>query len=147
MANGRSPEIEKLLRADSLVDDPPIQNAEKTRKGKKVHWVSTQAVRGPHDDPEKMAACQVFTATMTEFYIGANEQRSPLISSSIYELLYGQGPRAIRKEKFTERPNEHPSFTWYHLPANNVSYKRRKSVLSSLLLFTDLPNYDIDGMG
>lgn len=121
---------QELLRSGSMVEGPTI--AEKNRNGKKVaQLVPTHSFKAPRDNPAKMAACRMFTATMIEFYIEGKERRSPPISTSIYELLYGKGPRAICKEKFTEKPDESPSFTWYHMPANNVSSRR---CLLSLLL-------------
>lgn len=150
MAIGKNPEIQKLLRSGSLVEGPPI--AEKNRKGKKVRWVSTQSVKAPRDNMEKMAACRMFTATMIEFYIDGSERRSPPISSSIYELLYDKGPRVIRQEKFTERPDESPSFTWYHMPANNVSDERFDefqflSPRTHTHIYANSADSNTDGMG
>lgn len=147
MAIGNNPDIENLLRSGSLVDGPPIRNAEKARKGKRVQWVSTQTVRAPRDNPAKMAACRIFTATMIEFYIDGNERRSPPIPTSIHELLYDKGPRAIRKEKFTERPDQSPSFTWYHLPANNVSFERVDVFHFASFPCANFADCNTDGMG
>lgn len=127
MAIGQDSDIQKLLQAGYLIDGPSIDDSEKLRKGKQVQWVIKKTVRAPRNDPEKMAACRIFIATMVEFYINGHEKRSPPISSTIYELLYGKGPRAIRRERSTESSAQTPSFTWYHLPANNVSVFRYES--------------------
>lgn len=134
MAVGKDFNIQKLLLSGWMIDGPPVDYSGEIRKGKNVQWVIKPTVRAPRHNSAKVEACQTFCATMVEFYIGRNERRSPPISASIFELLYGKGPRAICKERFTKSPGKDPSFTWYHLPANNVSLAKYQRIRNRAML-------------
>jgi ankyrin repeat protein len=65
-------------------------------------------------------ACFGFEATIVDFYIDDRERRIQ-VSSSVYELLYGRGPKEILStEQQSKMVGKRPDFRWYHLPANNV---------------------------
>ena len=107
-------ELAALLRSSFLLEGPAIQK-EESNQGE-PQFVILPAPRG---HSEKMA-CRIFEATMVEFYIEDREQRHQA-SAPIFDVLYGDGPESILA---SGRPKSvagrRPSFTWYHLPANNV---------------------------
>jgi ankyrin repeat protein len=70
----------------------------------------------PQTDRNKMVACQGFDAIVTEFYTSGEQEVMTQQTPSIYALLYSHGPGAFR----SKMGDEAPTFTWYHLPANNV---------------------------
>jgi hypothetical protein len=74
------------------------------------------------DDMTQVSAAQSMQATIVGFFIGRREQRSRPISVSVYDLIYGNGPDALFKT-YTVNAQSEPTFTWYHLPANNVSVR------------------------
>ncbi len=107
-------ELVTLLHSGFLLQGPAIQQENSKQGG--PQFVILPAPRG---NSEKMA-CRVFEATMVEFYIEDREQRHQA-SAPIFNVLYGDGPESILA---SGRPKsvsgKRPSFTWYHLPANNV---------------------------
>ena len=70
------------------------------------------------EDHDRVVACHGFEAFKTDFFLTQGEQRTPITNPvSIHELLYSSGPESFWSRSKT---NHKPSFTWYHLPANNV---------------------------
>lgn len=106
----------ELLREDHLLQGPEIGPKKKTSEPEFKH------VHPPTepDDTAQLSAAQSMQATIVTFFIGPREQRSQPIYVSVYDLLYGRGPDAIL-ETFTANARSSPTFTWYHIPANNVS--------------------------
>lgn len=106
-----------LLEDDHLLQGPEIGPRQRSSKLQLL-------VRPPEepDDTTQLSAAQSMQATIVTFFIGRREQRSQPISVSVYELLYGKGPDALA-ETYTANATTSPTFTWYHLPANNVSMR------------------------
>lgn len=107
-----------LLREDHLLQGPEIGPKQRSSKlqFKFVH---------PPAEPEnaaQLSAAQSMQATIVSFFIGRREQRSQPISVSVHDLIYGQGPDAVSKT-YTTSARSSPTFTWYHIPANNVSFR------------------------
>ncbi|KAH6621147.1 hypothetical protein B0J18DRAFT_431690 [Chaetomium sp. MPI-SDFR-AT-0129] len=113
-------EVRALLRDGLLLEGPAIgQEKEKSRA---PPVVVPRAFPPPRDNRAKMAACRTFQATIVEFYSEDREQRYQQ-SASIYDLLYKKGPEAILKAGRPESvTGKTPTFTWYHLPANNMEW-------------------------
>lgn len=107
-----------LLREDHLLQGPEIGPRKRSSKPefKFVHPPAEP------DDAVQLSAAQSMQATIVTFFIGRREQRSQPISVSVYDLLYGRGPDAISKT-YTANARSSPTFTWYHIPANNVSVR------------------------
>ncbi len=107
-------ELAALLHSGFLLEGPAIKK-EKSKQREPQSGI----LPAPRRNSEKMA-CRIFEATMVEFYIGDREQRHQA-SAPVFNVLYGEGPESIlasgRPKSVAER---RPSFTWYHLPANNV---------------------------
>lgn len=105
-----------LLREDHLLQGPEIGPRQRSSQPefKFVHPPAEP------DDAAQLSAAQSMQATIVTFFIGRREQRSQPISVSVYDLLYGKGPDAISKP-YTTNAKSSPTFTWYHIPANNVS--------------------------
>ncbi|KAK4122890.1 ankyrin [Parathielavia appendiculata] len=114
-------ELAALLSSALLQQGPEITK----EKGKRPHDapppIVPRALPAPRHNPDKMHACRCWEATMIEFYTEGREQRYQQ-SASIYDLLYGKGPKAVLDAKRPGRVvGETAKFTWYHLPANNPS--------------------------
>lgn len=107
-----------LLREDHLLQGPEIGPKQRSSK------LQFKFVRPPEepDDTTQLSAAQSMQATIVNFFIGRREQRSQPISVSIYDLLYGKGPDGVSKT-YTASARSSPTFTWYHIPANNVSVR------------------------
>lgn len=105
-----------LLREDHLLQGPEI--GPKPRSSK----LQFKFVRPPEEpkDTTQLSATQSMQATIVNFFIGRREQRSQPISVSVHDLLYGKGPDGVSKT-YTANARSSPTFTWYHIPANNVS--------------------------
>lgn len=100
-----------VLNTVPLIEGPPILPSRANQK------LSVPIIEG---DVNILNACLGFEATIVDFYIGDRERRVQ-VSSSVYELLYGQGPKGIMSsEHQTKMAGKQPDFRWYHLPANNV---------------------------
>jgi ankyrin repeat protein len=108
-----------LLRTGPVLEGPAITS----NKGKprEVPPVTPIPHAPPRSNPAKIAACQAFEATIIEFYTEEREQRYQQ-SATMYDLLYGKGPEEILRERRDQSLQaRQANFTWYHLPANNVS--------------------------
>lgn len=107
-----------LLREDHLLQGPEIRPKQRSSK------LQFKFVRPPEEpnDTTQLSAAQSMQATIVNFFIGRREQRSQPISVSIYDLLYGKGPDGVSKT-YTASARSSPTFTWYHIPANNVSVR------------------------
>jgi ankyrin repeat protein len=107
-------ELAALLLSGFLLEGPAIKKEKSKQREPQLGILPA-----PRRNSEKMA-CRIFEATMVEFYIGDREQRHQA-SAPVFNVLYGEGPESIlasgRPKSVAER---RPSFTWYHLPANNV---------------------------
>lgn len=119
----------RILRQNYLLEGPEIGV-------KKSHpELRFRFVRAPEKpkNVHKLAACEVINATVIQFFIGHHEQRSQPISVSVHDLIYGKGPNLLFQSPpisplvglpaspRSERMDRgQPSFTWYHIPANNV---------------------------
>jgi hypothetical protein len=114
-------DIAALLRSGLLLEGPAIEKEGRAKKQQDMRFVdSSQVFPPPGENPAKMAACKAFEATIIEFYTEDREQRYQQ-SAPIYELLYGKGPQGILDPDRPETvAGKRASFTWYHLPANNV---------------------------
>lgn len=111
--------IVALLQRDYLLSGP------KTAPRMDQSTQSARRVRCPRppslEEPEKLRACNAFDASIVQFFIGETEQRSKPVAVPVYDLLYGKGPVSIMADAHQHSgTDEKPSFTWYHLPANNV---------------------------
>lgn len=121
-------EITKILNQNFLLQGPKIGAKRSVPEPQPMN------VRAPEKPREyKLAACEVFQAEVVQFFIGRHEQRSQPVRVSIYELIYGKGPDALFSPPLMSPPlaspdssrasntaRGKPTFTWYHLPANNV---------------------------
>lgn len=126
-------ELLRILRLDHLIQGPEIG----VRKSDpELHFRYVRLPERPKD-PDKVAACEAVHAEVVQFFIGRREERSQPVSVSIYDLIYGKGPDAVFHPAPTsppfdssgsprpEKPNmRQPTFTWYHIPANNVRFSR-----------------------
>lgn len=115
-----------LLRRDHLLQGPQI-GPEQRSPEPQVKFVRPPA---EPDDTAQLSAVQSMQATIVTFFIGHREQRSRPISVSVYDLLYGQGPDAASKT-YNADARSSPRFTWYHMPANNVSVEASRCFLGS----------------
>ncbi|KAK2613268.1 hypothetical protein N8I77_000191 [Diaporthe amygdali] len=119
----------KILRQNYLLQGPEI-GAKKSDPELRFRYV--RAPDEPKSD-DKKAACKAIQAEVVQFFIGRREERSQPLVVSVYELIYGKGPDALfnppamspppgspigsRKDRGTKGQ---PTFTWYHIPANNI---------------------------
>jgi hypothetical protein len=55
---------------------------------------------------------------MFDFFTGGEHEQMIPKTAPVRELLYSHGPGALRSQLGTDDP----SFTWYHLPSNNVRW-------------------------
>jgi hypothetical protein len=75
----------------------------------------------PPTDPKRRHACTHFRATLAEFFlIGGKEKRNLEKHSSVFDVLYGQGPESILDDVRDSGVTEKPTCRWFHIPANNV---------------------------
>ncbi len=75
------------------------------------------------DDLRKQRACRGFDITMVDFYLGDGAEVRLPITASVHTVLYGDGPAALLKSAREDaRMLEEPDFTWYHIPANNLTW-------------------------
>lgn len=121
-------EITEILKQNFLLQGPKIGAKRIVSEPKPTH------VRAPEKPGEyKLAACEAFQAEVVQFFIGRREQRSQPVRMSVYELIYGKGPDALFSPPLMSPPlaspdssrasnttRGKPTFTWYHIPANNV---------------------------
>lgn len=84
--------------------------------------------RAPPRGSMKWLACNNFEATVIQFHLSEKEERYQK-NVSIHELLYGKGPHAVFATQSPTRTK--PNFTWYHLPANNVSLPLHHIIMST----------------
>lgn len=126
-------ELLKILAQDYLLQGPEI-GAKKSDP--ELHFKYVRAPEKPiHFD--RLHACEAIHAEVIQFFISQREQRSQPISVSIYDLIYGKGPKALFSPSPTSPPfassgsprtgnatgnRKQPTFTWYHIPANNVRF-------------------------
>lgn len=85
----------------------------------------------PKRDHEKQRCCNRFEIAMLEFHVDGGEEWRLPVNASVNEVLYGEGPEALltaAREKERKKPQrraklqEKASFTWYHIPANNLTW-------------------------
>lgn len=110
-----SQELAGVIRAGVPLEGPPT-----TRPGPKDAdgGPAPSRPRAPAHKSPKWQACMAFEAIAVQFRLDGHEERYQK-TVSVYELLYGKGPRSMfDAQSQAEAP---PKFTWYHLPANNVS--------------------------
>lgn len=108
-------EMIDLLRAERVLRGPKTGSAAPGRRSQARFTVLNPPKQPTNHD--RLVACHGFEATITDFFTTGDdfEQFIPK-TESVYDLLYGRGPRAIR----SRLEGEAPSYTWYHLPSNNV---------------------------
>jgi ankyrin repeat protein len=120
--------IISLLDDPPLVDGPsflktfPLEHRERPRQGSDQDWPQ------PAPQPYGEKACKSFHITIGNFFFtNAGEEKSDIRFSSVYDVLYLEEPKAIckpvlDKAELTEEGLSNSHFTWYHVPANNVSW-------------------------
>lgn len=116
---GQNAAIVELLGREYLLPGPETgsSRSKSARLARVVHRPQPPS----EDEPEKRVACNTFDASIVQFFTGDREQRSKPVNVTVWDLLYGRGPIAIMKDALKDiQVQEKPSFTWYHLPANNV---------------------------
>ncbi|TGO07789.1 hypothetical protein BTUL_0247g00180 [Botrytis tulipae] len=105
-----------LLQSDPMIQGPSVINP---KSNPKPPFVVSPL---PVDQTDKINACNGFECTIIDFFVEQTEQRIQK-TVSIYELLYGKGPKAIMNAaKGTKLEEKKRSFRWYHLPANNIEW-------------------------
>lgn len=122
-------ELRGILQMNHLLQGPEIGVK---KSDPEPHFRYVRAPEKPKE-PEKVAACEAIHAEVVQFFIGHREQRSQPVSVSVYDLIYGEGPNALFNPSPAgpnidssggPRPEQthrgQPTFTWYHIPANNV---------------------------
>ncbi|KAH8586377.1 hypothetical protein B0O99DRAFT_644610 [Bisporella sp. PMI_857] len=65
-------------------------------------------------------ACLAFHATIVDFYSGDGPPH--IAKPTVYDLLYGVGPKAIMEESKPTTAYGKPFHRWHHLPANNITW-------------------------
>ncbi|KAJ0115642.1 uncharacterized protein J7T55_010465 [Diaporthe amygdali] len=118
----------KILRQNYLLQGPEI-GAKKSDPELRFRYVRAPDEPKSHD---KKAACKAVQAEVVQFFIGRREERSQPLVVSVYELIYGKGPDALFNPPAMSPPpgspigsrkdrgaKGQPTFTWYHIPANN----------------------------
>jgi hypothetical protein len=111
-------EMIDLLRAPHILEGPSIKTANTSSEFRFTHIPAPPPKTGEHTD--ELNACHAFQATIIDFYLGEQEQRVQK-SSSIYDIIYGNGPEMIMSTAKTSLTvGEKPAYRWYHFPANNV---------------------------
>lgn len=120
-------EMTEILNREAILRRPRIRH----------HTQAIEAGWPPAvpNDRDRLVACRGFKATIMDFFTEPKHEHSPPKTVSVYDLLYGPGPKALRSPP--ENPKNKLSFTWYHLPANNVCFT---SASSPWRLFQHLTN-------
>ncbi|KAH7303197.1 ankyrin repeat-containing domain protein [Stachybotrys elegans] len=117
LADGNK-EMLELLKADRVLRGPRIRDPKGGGDGG-VDSTILKPPRLPAENNENvMTACMGFDATIINFFTSGDHEEYIPKTASIYELLYSHGPGAIRSHLGGREPN----FTWYHLPANNMTW-------------------------
>lgn len=123
--------------AGVLRDGVPLEGPPTTQPGLKdadTSFAGTSRPRAPARGSPKWQACQAFEAIAVQFRLDSHEERYQK-TVSVYELLYGKGPRSIFNSQ--NQTEVLPKFTWYHLPANNASMLILTSYDTRLAFFTN----------
>lgn len=114
-----NPEMLRLLQSkpDRVFQGPRIRGPG-FEEGKTSHHTKLRPSPWPSSsDHDKLVACHGFQALITDFFTEGDHEKYVPKTASVYDLLYRYGPSYIRSRTGGLKPD----FTWYHLPANNVS--------------------------
>ncbi|KAM0661747.1 hypothetical protein ACHAPH_002361 [Verticillium nonalfalfae] len=110
-------EMLELLNGDRVLQGPKVRGAGPTDEPEATFTVLKPPPTPAEHERDKLTACQGFNAIITDFFLNGEEhEQSVPKTASVYELLYSHGPGAIR----SRLDGRDPSYTWYHLPSNNV---------------------------
>lgn len=118
----QNPEMLQALQVQGPIQGPRITAS--TAKAKPKNSSAFQYIMPPsEDDVHKHSACYGFEITMVDFYVGGGvEERLP-VTASVHNVLYGDGPQTLLDAAREEARIRHkPDFTWYHIPANNMTW-------------------------
>lgn len=114
-------EMIELLKADPVVRGPRIRGRVPLEDDQSVFKALKHPEPPAKHDRNKLVACHGFKATITCFFVNGEFERFIPKTASVYKLLYSDGLEALK----TKLEGRKPTFTWYHLPANNVSQPHR----------------------
>ncbi|EEY20999.1 ankyrin repeat and protein kinase domain-containing protein [Verticillium alfalfae VaMs.102] len=132
-------EMLELLNGDRVLQGPKVRGAGPTDEPEATFTVLKPPPTPAEHERDKLTACQGFNAIITDFFLNGEEhEQSVPKTASVYELLYSHGPGAIR----SRLDGRDPSYTWYHLPSNNVGEQKLDTGLHILIPFNLA-----DGMG
>ncbi|KAJ3494803.1 hypothetical protein NLG97_g3838 [Lecanicillium saksenae] len=118
----QNPEIIQMLQIQGPIQGPRITSS--TAKPQSKERSALEFIMPPpEDDLHKQSACHGFDITMVDFYVsGGVEERLP-VTASVHSVLYGDGPKTLLDAARDEARIRHePDFTWYHIPANNMTW-------------------------
>lgn len=124
-AEPKTKEIITLLNNPPLMHGPSVQSSkhyQKPQQDSDLEWPQD----APH--PEGVTACKSFEITINHFFLtSAGDERSNITWMSVYDLLYAKDLQKDICEPILRNADEEETdlsksgFTWYHVPANNVS--------------------------
>lgn len=123
-ADATREEICELLRNPPLVDGPlstpPEERHERPQHHGNQDWVQ------PAPQPDGETACKGFHITIANFFYTRNgQEKFALRTPTVYDLLYVKTPseicESVMAQARTAADAPERYFTWYHIPANNVS--------------------------
>ncbi|KAL0929893.1 ankyrin repeat and protein kinase domain-containing protein [Colletotrichum truncatum] len=110
-------EMLKLLEGQRILKGPRIRGFDVEGGSEQPFTVLRPHPAPTEGDRNKVDACHGFDAFIIDFFTeGEHEQFIPQ-TVSVYELLYSDGPELIKRHL---EDGSEPSFTWYHLPSNNM---------------------------
>lgn len=112
----------------NLLKNPPLVHAPKrTQDQKKRHHGASQDGPRPPPYPYGEKACNTFQITVANFFqTKAGEEVFDIRTPTVHEVLYRTTPEEIctpvmEQAQKTEDGLKKSRFSWYHVPANNVS--------------------------
>ncbi|CRK38656.1 hypothetical protein BN1708_007842, partial [Verticillium longisporum] len=136
-------EMLELLNGDRVLQGPKVRGAGPADEPEATFTVLKPPPTPAEHERDKLTACQGFNAIITDFFLNGEEhEQSVPKTASVYELLYSHGPGAIR----SRLDGRDPSYTWYHLPSNNVpflhfeTFAGHQAVEAALARARDRPN-------
>jgi hypothetical protein len=112
----------------NLLENPPLVHAPKrTQDQRKRHHGASQDGPRPPPYPYGEKACITFQITVANFFqTKTGEEVFDIRTPTVHEVLYRTTPKDIcrpvmKQAQNTEDVLEKKCFSWYHVPANNVS--------------------------
>lgn len=111
-----------LLKDPPLMDGPSKEGHARQQRGGSQDWLPP-----PPRPPYGETACKEFDVTIANFFsTGANQEIFDIRTTSIHDILYYTAPseiykRILAKAEKTPTGLGETRFSWYHVPANNVS--------------------------